>query len=67
MLQLPLRSTSEIFTQVFYGIQDLCDQIWKGPEWAHIIGGPTKGYLPFTLHLGDLSGSTFVLGLVTPF
>jgi hypothetical protein len=37
------------------------------PTLLLILAGPTQAHLPFTLHPGDLLGSTFVLGFVEAF
>ena len=34
------------FTKILYRIEDLCDQVWHGPEWARpVVGGLLLGLL----------------------
>ncbi len=38
------------FTRVLYGIEDLCDTVWKGPEWLRpAVGGLALGALLLVL------------------
>lgn len=38
------------FTKVLYGMEDLCDRLWRGPEWARpAVGGALLGLLLLAL------------------
>ena len=39
-----------VFSRVLYGIEDLCDAAWRGPEWARpAVGGVVLGLLLLVL------------------
>jgi CIC family chloride channel protein len=39
-----------LFTRVLYGVEDLIDRVWKGPEWARpAVGGMVLGLLLLAL------------------
>jgi len=39
-----------MFTRVLYWIEDLCDRIWRGPEWARpVVGGLFLGLILLVL------------------
>lgn len=39
-----------LFSRVLYGVEDLCDLLWRGPEWARpAVGGVVLGLLLLVL------------------
>ncbi len=39
-----------MFTKILYGMEDLCDWVWRGPEWARpAVGGVLLGLLLLAL------------------